>query len=123
MIDLIVDFNDPKSKEKLWECLRTLSGEQIIKIKRRVKGRSIQENRYYFGVLLSYIADETGLDPIFLHEYYKYKFIPMVKFDDVSRLSTADMTHEQLWDYMKLIADDVKKVFGFSVPDPDGVIL
>lgn len=123
MIDLVIDFNNPESRSKLWDCLRNLQGEQVIKIKRRSKGRSLQENRYYWSVVLAYIADYTGHNPNQVHEYYKHEFIPLVKFTDDYRLTTSDLTHDQIWDFIDKIRLDAKDRFNISIPDPDGVIL
>lgn len=123
MIDLIVDFDKPESKRKLWEYLKTLRGEQVIKIKRKSNTRSNKVNAYYWGVVLAIIAEITGHSPIYLHEYYKYKFIPAVKFTDDSRLTTADMTHEEIWNYINMIREDAKRVLDIDIPSPDGVIL
>lgn len=123
MIDLVIDFSDPRSKAKLWEALKGLSGEQVIKIKRRAKGRSIQENKFYWAIVLQYIEDETGVSKYLLHEIFKDMFIPVVKFDDDYRLTTSDLTHEQIWDYIDKIRLWAKDFLNLSVPDPDGVIL
>lgn len=123
MTDLVIDFNDPLQKQALYAILKDLTGEQVIKIKKRSKGRSMQENKYYWGVLLAYIADFTGDDPTYLHEHYKHMFIPLVKFTNDYRLTTTDMAHEEIWDYIDKIRIHAKDFFNLSIPDPDGVIL
>lgn len=123
MADFVLDSKEVKTKVKLLEFIATLDGEWIVKVKKRKGGRSVQENKYYWGVVISYISEFTGHEPSYLHEYYKYKFIPAVKFTDVSRLTTSDMTSQELWAYMDLIRLDVWLLFDLSIPDPDGVIL
>lgn len=123
MVDYVADFNDLESKNKFFDFIKSLDGEYIIKFKRRKKGRSVQENKYYWSIIIGYISDYTGHHPLYLHEYYKYKFIPCVKFTDESRLSTADMTHDEIWDYINWIREDAKTTLGLNLPDPDGVIL
>lgn len=123
MIDLVIDFAKPESKSKLWSCLKNLQGEQVIKIKRRSKGRSVPENRYYWGAVIGTISNYTGHSPWYLHEYYKHKFIPLVRFTDDTRLTTTDMTHQEIWDYIDLIREEVQTVLELSIADPDGVIL
>lgn len=123
MADFVIRSDDPKGKQILYDYLRSLKGEYVIKVKKRSKVRSAKENSYYWAVCLSYISEITGHSPIYLHEYYKYKFIPAVRFTDDSRLTTADMTHQELWDYINMIREDAKKVLKIDIPDPDGVIL
>lgn len=123
MTDLVINFDDPTSKKILWDCLKNLKGEHVFKIKRRSKGRSIQENKFYWGVLLQYIEDETGVSKYLLHEIFKDMFIPLVKFEDDYRLTTSDLTHEQVWDYIDKIRLWAKEFLNLAIPDPDGVIL
>lgn len=123
MTDLVIDFDKPESRQFLYGILKGLKGEQVIKIKTRSKGRSLKENRYYWGVAIQYIADYTGQNPNQVHEFYKHEFIPLVKFADDYRLTTTDLTHEQIWDYIDKVRLDAKQRFGILIPDPDGVIL
>lgn len=123
MIDLVINFDNGLDKTALYNILKGLKGEQVIKIKKRSKGRSIQENRYYWGVVLAYIEDYTGESKAMLHEVYKMRHIPNVKFLDGSRISTSDMTHEEIWNYIDLVRMDAKVRLGVNIPDPDGVIL
>jgi hypothetical protein len=123
MTDLVIDFDRSESRQFLYSVLKDLKGEQVIKIKKRSKGRSLQENRYYWSVVLAYIADYTGHNPNQVHEYYKHELIPLVKFTDDYRLTTSDLTHDQIWDFIDKIRLDAKDKFNISIPDPDGVIL
>lgn len=122
-MDFVIRSDDPKSKQILYDHLRGLKGEYVIKVKKKSNVRSIQENRYYWGVLLSIISQETGHSPIYLHEYYKHKFIPIVRFTDESRLTTTDMTHQELWDYIDLVKEHFESFSEYKIPDPDGAIL
>lgn len=123
MIDLVIDFGVPLQKQGLYGILKDLKGEYVIKIKKRSRGRSIQENRYYWGVCLAYIEDYTGVDKAILHDVFKNRFIPLVKFADDYRLTTTDLTHEQVWEFINMVRLWAKDFLGLAIPDPDGVIL
>lgn len=123
MIDLVINFDKGLDKQALYAILKDLKGEQVIKIKKRSKGRSLKENAYYWGVVLQYISDFTGENKVILHETYKMRHIPDVKFLDGSRISTSDMTHEEIWNYIDLVRMDAKIRLGVEIPSPDGVIL
>lgn len=123
MKDLVINFDNPLEKQALYASLKELKGVQVIKIKKKSKGRSLQENKYYWGVVLPYIADYTGQSAYILHEHFKNQFIPLVKFTDDYRLSTSDMTHDQIWEYIDMIRQFAKDFLGLAIPDPDGVIL
>lgn len=123
MADFVINFDDPVSKKILWDCLKSMHGEYVVKIKPRSKGRSVQENKYYWSIVLGYIEDETGMSKYLLHEIFKNMFIPIVKFEDDYRLTTSDLTHEQIWDYIDKIRLWAKDFLNIAIPSPDGVIL
>jgi hypothetical protein len=81
-MNLIIDFSKELDKKKLFDILKKLKPvKQCIEIKQYRKGRSNNQLRYYFGVVLKTISNETGNDVEALHEYFKKKFNPAeVKF-------------------------------------------
>ncbi len=122
-MDLIIDFDNQLEKQALYAKIKDLKGRQIIKIKKHSAGRSLQQNKYYFGVVLRYISDFTGHDAAYLHEVYKFRHIPFVKFMDEYRLTTTDMTKQQITDYIELVKMDAKIRLGLEIPESDGAIL
>jgi len=53
----------PNNKERLVEWLRTLRGKAVeIIIRERIKLRSSNENRYYWGVVVPLIQEWTGYE-------------------------------------------------------------
>ena len=47
----------------------SLNKDWRMDLKQYLKKRSIQQNRYYFGVVIKMIVDETGNDSNDIHEY------------------------------------------------------
>lgn len=47
-----------------------------VAVKRLRATRSIQQSRYYWGVVVELIAEHTGYTPEEIHEVLKAKFIP-----------------------------------------------
>lgn len=123
MQDLVINFDKVQDKQALYSIFKDLKGEYILKIKKKSKGRSIKENRYYWGVVLAYISAHTNHNSVYLHEIFKHEFVPLVKFDDDDHLTTSDMTHEQIWDFINKVRYWAKDFLNLSIPDPDGVIL
>lgn len=123
MIDLVINFDKPMDKQAFYSLLKNLSGEQVIKIKPRSKGRSLQENKYYWSVVMGYIEDYTGCNKILIHETMKSEFIPLVKFSDDYKLTTTDLTHYQMWEFINNVRQWAKDFLKLDIPDPDGVIL
>lgn len=123
MKDLVINFDKGIEKQALYSTLKDLKGEYVIKLKKKSKGRSLQENKYYWGVVLAYISNYTGHNTLTIHEFLKHEFIPYVKFEDDYRLTTTDLTHDQIWEYIDKIRHWAKDFLNLDVPDPDGVIL
>jgi len=57
--------------------LATLEGKPVQVTIGKVKGlRTEQQMRYYWGVVVKLIADHTGHDSDYIHEFLKDKFAP-----------------------------------------------
>jgi len=119
MTDLVIDFGSEESKAMLWHNLRGLSGQYLVKIKRKSKRRSIQVNRYYWGCVLAYISTETGENPVRLHETYKERFIPNIVFLDEYDLSTASLNTDEMWEYIEMIRQHALDFLNTRIPDPN----
>jgi len=122
-MDFVIDFNKAESKALLREALSTLKGEYIIKVVKKSKVRSLQINKYYWAVCLKYISDFTGASTDYLHEVFKYRFIPEVNFSDEFLLTTQDLTNEECWNYITKIREFALNELGVNIPDSDGVLL
>jgi hypothetical protein len=58
--------------------------------------RTLSQNRYYWGVVLKIISDDTGHEPEELHEFFKKKFIPAKDITVKGEVQTsAWCTHER----------------------------
>lgn len=62
------------NKEKFIEHLKSIRGPVTIVVKAKRKVRSSNANAYYWGVVISMIADETGHTPQEVHETCKMLF-------------------------------------------------
>lgn len=122
MTDLVIDFDDHDSKKLLWAALQGLSGEHCVRIKRKPKRRSLQVNKYYWGVVLQYLHETTGENALLLHELMKEKFIPNVVFLDEYDLSTASLTTEEMWDYIEMIRAWAAGFLNCYIPEPNEVV-
>ena len=118
--DFLLDKSDAKYREHRDHLLATLTFANdplIVTIKKKTEKRSVPANRYYWGVLLAYIADETGINENDLHYYFKEAFIPFVRFGDDFNVSTADMTVKEFWEYVRLIRDFASEILHIDIPD------
>lgn len=58
-----------------------LNGERFnLYICSKRKSRTLPQNRYYWGVVLHTISQDTGIDVEDLHEYFKHKYTMRTQF-------------------------------------------
>lgn len=119
MPDFVLDKEHPDYQEHYRQLLFALErdGPLIVHVKKKTKKRSIKQGRYYFGVVLKYIFEETGIHPILLHLFFKQEFIPWVVFEDAFELSTKNLTTEEMWDYIELIRTFSATFLHCPIPD------
>lgn len=48
-----------------------------VRVQTASRRRTSQANRYYWGVILAILSEDTGYEPDELHEYFKKRFNPM----------------------------------------------
>lgn len=72
---IFCDFRKKESKQKLFDHLKTLDNVYKIEIKRDRENRSNQQNRYYWGVVISMFSEATGYTIDESHEHLKTKFL------------------------------------------------
>ena len=82
-----------------------LEGEDIrVDIEKWFEKRSNQQNRYYWGVVLKMISDETGHHPDELHEAFIKKFLShKVILGEVVSERSSSLTTTEFEEYMSKI--------------------
>ena len=88
--------------------------------------RSIQQNRYYFGVPIKLIAEHTGYTKDETHELLKYKFLTETiwlegKATQVITVtkSTTDLTTVEMEEYLSEIRQWASLELSCYVPEPN----
>lgn len=77
---LKVDFSKRAEKQKLFGVLQKLKPMPYeLQIKKESKGRSLNQNSYYWGVVIDILSKETGFYPDEMHDVLKRKFNPKNK--------------------------------------------
>lgn len=101
----------------------------LVRIERIQPRRSLQQLRWYWGVIVQAISDHTGYTPDEVHELLKAKFIPKkmavcdgngeIKDELVIGGSTSKLTTEAMAEY----CDDIRRWaamdLGVVIPDPE----
>ena len=105
--------------------LRTLEGKRIeLTIRRERLGRSLQQNRYYWGVVVSLIADHCGYEPEEMHEALKLKFLSDMVEDEHGLVrvgSTTKLSTEGFIDYINRIVRWAAQDLQCLIPDPKSI--
>ena len=74
-MDLIINFDNTSDKQALHATLKQLTGKKLIKIESFKNKRSISQNNYYWGVVLKYVAVETGFTVDEAHQVLTKQFL------------------------------------------------
>lgn len=114
----------PAQRKRIATYMQKHEGQDVrLTFSQPTKGRSTAQNRYYFGVVLEYIASETGHTVEEVHEYMKAMFLPR-KFiaigskeveltKSTTTLSTLDME-----EYLEKVRVFAAQELGMKIPLP-----
>lgn len=109
------------------QCRSLRDGEYELRIERRKATRSLQSNRFYWGVVIKALADYTGYSPNEVHEICKAKFLPkqaaicdrngVVVDELVIGGSTAKLDPGEFTDYIEAIVTWAVQTLDMSFPE------
>lgn len=94
--------------------------ELILRKQRQYKNRSLEQNAYYWGVVLKLISEHTGFETDELHEGFLGKFscenneigLPIIH-------RSKEMSTSEFSDYVNTIRDWAAKEFQMYIPEPN----
>jgi hypothetical protein len=114
-----MDFFVIRNKEKAEELCRQIMQRRLpfkVALQEVYPVRSIESNDYYWGIVVTPVANETGQDPQEVHDAWKIKF--NFKYDlrynrktkkmqwYIGAASTTGLDDREIWEYiMKCRAD------------------
>jgi hypothetical protein len=116
--------------EKFRQYLHGLNGKRVqVSVEKIKHSRTIQQNRYYFAVVVKLIAQHTGHDPEQIHELLKTLHSPRWHFlsgDTFARdrsipTSTARLDTLEFVDYTERCRAWANEFLGLSIPLPKEV--
>lgn len=107
---------------KLWnQNLKHFEGKEVeVCIQRYRKTRSLQGNRYYWGVIIPLTAEYCGYDDQEMHEALKIKFLSK-KGIIPTVISTTKLDTAQFSDYIEKIKRWASVDLGLVIPEPEEV--
>ena len=121
----------PEARYRWRDALRMLSGKAVtITIERKRRSRSIQQNRYYFGVIVEMItrqliADGWEVSKEDVHEMMKVKFATKELFNESTgevmqtTRSTTDMSTTEFEEFNEACRRWAAEILGMNIPDPN----
>ncbi len=91
-----------------------------VVIRRKRKFRSSEQNRYYWGVVLDYISNETGHEPDELHTAFKMKYLKKYDANGLQFIqSTTELTTCEFMAYIEQVRRFAAVELSIAIPDPE----
>ena len=119
------DRDDQRQRRILAAAIKHLpDGPYELEIRPLEETRRSRANRYYFGVVLKMMAEESGATVDDLHEQMKMRHNAKVVADlttgEEVRIaqSTAKLTVQEFSDYLTLVMVDGAEYLGITFPEP-----
>ena len=118
-MDFIIDPRSEDSKRQFYEHLKSFTKPFLAKTDLITK-RSIDYNAYYWGCIIEYISDETGNDPLVVHDILAQRFL---RLTDKKRLSTSSLNNRQFKIYTTQCRNWALEQLNIFIPLPEYYIL
>lgn len=116
--------------------VRTLRASRVeVVVRKHAPNRSVQQNRWYWGVILAALADHTGYTPDDMHAYCKQRFLEpperkhlviadaQGEYRDEAQVSletsTTRLTTAAMAAYCEQVRMWAAADLGINVPSPD----
>lgn len=118
------------SAQRLADALRgRKDGELRLILERVTATRSLQANKFYWGVIVETLSEHTGYEPDEMHEILKSKFLPKklavadgngeIVGEFVIGGSTTKLDKAAFADYLRKIQQWAAEDLGVVIPDAE----
>lgn len=108
---------------KLRTYLATLGHVEVtVTIKKKVRSRSSQQNRYYWGVVIRLLSELTGFTDDEMHDAMRFKFLRIMG-DLVTVKGTSTLDTEEMEAYIEKIRQWASTDLSLFIPDPNSSML
>lgn len=88
----------------------------------REKTRSLEQNAYYWGVVVKILAGETGYTKDEMHEALKVKFLTYENVKGIPTvLSTTKLNTKQFEVYLEMVRRWAAMDLGIVIPEPNQI--
>lgn len=97
-------------------------GRYTVTVKRWRPTRTNQQNKYYWGVVIQMISDETGQDKDGIHDGLRAKFLTTDQDKPLQIIrSTTSLNTKEMMEYIDKIVLWAAEFLGIVIPLPDYV--
>jgi hypothetical protein len=127
MIDILINFDSNEDKQKLFGVLKHLKGRYAVGIKKERQIRSLAFNRYYWSVVIPYIALETGYTKEEMHDVLRKMFLSYEKKNNITQsvdtflISTTKLDNLEFNEYVEKIRMFALEQLNIYVPLPNEI--
>jgi len=104
--------------------LITLEDKRVTcEVKKFVKKRSIEQNNYWWGVVVKILSEHTGFEPEEMHDWLKLEFLPVHSKDGKmkSGKSTTRLTTLEFVDLIERVQRWAAQDLQVYIPDPQTI--
>jgi hypothetical protein len=119
-----------RQRQRFAESLKRMrDGEVLVTVQRVRAARSLQQSRWYWGVIVEAISEHTGYTPDEIHDVLKAKFLPKrlavtdgngeVKGEFVIGGTTTTLDKLEFGEYCESIRRWAAEDLGIVIPDPE----
>lgn len=126
--EMILDMSNPREKQLLLAKLRDLQGMCKVTVGKYRQGRSLKQNRYYWGLFIPAFIEGMAIQGVEIdkdtaHLKLKEMFAGVERVNVGGQTitvpkSTADMTTVEFNAYLDRVAVFLAEYFGVQVPEP-----
>ena len=118
----------PENADRFRTALRSFAGKEVdLTVQPRRDPRSMNQNRYYWGVVVRILGGEFGYQPDEMHEILKSKFLRRWSQGKLGVFpyaqSTAKLSTIAFEDYLEQVRTWAASEFNVNIPLPGEVNL
>lgn len=105
-------INNNQDKQTLFNYLKELQSDYIVKVKKQRNNRSNMQNNYYWACIVQPLAEELGYFPDELHDALKVKFASQWESIEINEkqigLQTVNSTARMNTKDFEVYADQIR---------------
>lgn len=114
----------PDDREQFTQAFKPLEDTRVeVTVQKYRKSRSLQQNAYYWGVLIDILANYTGYEPDEMHDALRWQFLRVHRGNGLPDTvkSTTALTTAEFEEYLEKVRRWAATDHSVYVPEPNEV--